>query len=160
MPLLSRSFSPLTRFGMIFLALLIASMACSSSSSSSGGGFSEEDAAKIYQMVEYNLTTAQDEHLEGYMWSIHEDAPGRGTTEEAMRLAMSDFNLSYEIETWEVLSIEGDTARIRVVQVTRTKGPDPNFRDNRLEAVHILKISEDGNWKIYNSEFGDIEYLE
>ncbi len=157
---LSNQFSsPMVRFTAIFLALLIASIACSSSSSS-GSDFSEEEAAKIYQMIEYNLTTAEDEHLEGYMWSLHEDSPARGTTEDAMSIAMANFDLSYEILEWEVLSIDGDTARIRVVQITRTKRPNANFRDNKLEAIHTLKISEDGNWKIYSSDMGDIEYLE
>ena len=57
-------------------------------------------------------------------------------------------------------SISDDTAKIRVVQVTRTKQPDSDFCDNRLEAVHTLKLSADGNWKIYASDFDNIEYLE
>ncbi len=146
------------RFMLIFLTLFLSVLACSSSSS--GSTFSDEEAAKVLQMVEYNLSTAESEHLDGYMWSIHEDAPSRGSTEDAMNLAMSGFDLTYEIIDWEVLSIEGDTARVRVVQITRTKGPNSDFRDNKLEAIHTLKISEDGNWKIYSSSMGEIDYLE
>ena len=139
----------------ILLALALAVAGCSS-----GGDVPEEVANEILSIVRWNLTYATDENLNGYMWTIHPDAPAYANTRSLMRTAMDDFDLTYQLLDSELISFSGDTARVRVIQLTRSNGPEPNFRDNQLEAVHTLKLGDDGKWKIYSSSFSDIEYLE
>lgn len=48
-------------------------------------------------------------------------------------------------------------AHVRFVQTTTSEG-NSDFRDNRTEGTHILRESGD-DWKIWNSEREDAEYL-
>ena len=90
------------------------------------------------------------------------EAPGYQDTQSQATLLFRDLDLSYDIEEWEILSITPDSARIRVVQVTRKIAGSQPFLDNRLEAIHRLRKNSAGEWKIYASEINqdNIEYLD
>jgi hypothetical protein len=93
------------------------------------------------------------------MWTLHENAPGLDQNRELTLDAFEKFDLSYSIVDWEIEEIDSQTAKIRVVQITRKVSGDEPFRDNQLEAVHTLKKDSEGNWKLYSSEFENVEYL-
>ena len=120
---------------------------------------SEEEKEAVYNLVEWNYYYAQAENLDGYMATLHDSAPGRSSTRDMMKVAMNDFDLEYRILEWELLSIDDDSAKVRVLQLTRKIRGDQPFRDNQLEVVHHLKKASDGQWKIYSSDFKDVEYL-
>lgn len=118
------------------------------------------DRAAVYEVVEQNAYYLAVENLDGVMWTIHEDSPGR-VENKALTQSMFDlFDLSYSIVDWEINSISSETAKIRIVQVTRKKAGAEPFRDNQIEAVHTLKKNAEGQWKIYSTDVGEIEYLE
>ncbi len=139
----------------LLLVPVLLAIACGSSSAA----VSVEDRQAALLTVEWNLYYAEAEDMAGYMDTLHEESPGRGTTRELMQTAFDDYNLSYEIVESEIVSISDDSARVRVVQITRKKSGNLPFRDNRLTAVHTLRRGADGSWKIYSSDFSDIEYL-
>lgn len=119
----------------------------------------DEDRTQVINVIKWNLYYAQTEDLAGYMRTIHDESPGRTDTRSAMQKIFNDFNLSYQLVYYEIVSITPDSADIRVTQDTRKVSGELPFRDNRLTAVHTLKKTEDGKWKIYYSEVEDVQYL-
>jgi hypothetical protein len=119
----------------------------------------EEEKAAALNMIEWNVYYLSIEDMNGVMWTIHEDAPGRADTMSMTQMIFDEFSLSYDIVESELQSIDTNTAKVRVIQVTRKISGEQPFRDNRLEAIHTLRRSKDGNWKIYGSEVKNVEYL-
>jgi hypothetical protein len=119
----------------------------------------EDEKAAALNMIDWNVYYLSIEDLNGVMWTIHEDSPGWADTRSMTQMMFEEFSLSYDIIESELQSIDANTAKIRVVQITRKISGEQPFRDNRLEAIHTLKKSEDGNWKIYGSEVQDVEYF-
>jgi hypothetical protein len=144
------------RIGLLVLLFFALGLAGCSSAPEVPEGVTDQ----IMEIVRWNLNYASNEDLAGYMWTIHEDSPGYSQTQSMMEVAIDDFDLDYQLVTSELVSYSGDTAKVQVTQITRSKGSDPAFRDNQLLAVHTLKLSGDGKWKIYSSNFSDVEYLE
>ena len=136
--------------------LLILSSACDIVG---GVQVTEEDKAQAINVVKWNLYYAQAEDLAGFMRTIHDDSPARADTLSVMQMVFNDFNLSYQIVTYEIIAISEDSADVRIIQDTRKISGELPFRDNRLTTVHTLKKSEDGKWKIYYSEMEDVQYL-
>lgn len=129
---------------------------------SCGTRISEEERNEVYGLIEWNLYYARTEDLNGYMWTIHPDSPVYSETEAQMAALFREYDLAYNIDEWEILSVSPESARVRVVQTTmRLAGADP-FRDNRLEAVHTLRKNHEGEWKLYSTEIREssLEFLE
>ncbi len=121
------------------------------------------DEAAVLAAVRANMAALEDEDLDGYLATIHEDAPGFGSTRKIVAQLFEDYDLAYELEKLELVEDEGDEApapgeaKVSFVQVTRKiKGGE--FRDNRVTGVHTLKTS-DGAWKLLATEVQNIEYL-
>ena len=128
---------------------------------SCSGAVSEEDRQAVYNLIEWNLYYARIEDMNGYMWTLHPDSPVYSDTQSQMAIAFREFDLAYEIEEWENLSISSEAARVRVVQATRNLADTQSFSDNRIEGIHTLHKNGEDEWKIYSSEFNldSIEYL-
>jgi hypothetical protein len=129
---------------------------------SCGSRISEEERDAVYNLIEWNLYYARIEDLNGYMWTVHPASPVYSETEAQMAALFQEFDLTYTIEEWEILSVDTQSARVRVVQTTmKLAGANP-FRDNRLEAVHTLRKNSEGEWKLYSTEIREssLEFLE
>jgi ketosteroid isomerase-like protein len=120
---------------------------------------SEEEKDAALNMIDWNLYYLSIEDLNGVMWTIHEDSPGRADTMSMTQMMFDEFSIAYDVIESELQSIDANTAKVRVIQVTRKISGEQPFRDNRLEAIHTLRKSKDGNWKIYSSEVMNVEYL-
>ena len=104
-----------------------------------------------------NAQTLEDEDLSGYMSTIHPDSPAYGTTEDVISELFDMYKLKYDVKSVKVLSIDGDEARVRVRMIT-SKISGPEFADNDLTAVHVLK-KDGGKWKIYETKIESIDYV-
>jgi hypothetical protein len=129
-----------------------------SASCSAGSAATEEDKDQVVNVIKWNLYYAQAEDLSGYMRTIHADSPARVDTQNAMKMIFREFTLSYQLVDYEIISISNSSADIRVTQDTLKVAGELPFRDNRLTALHTLKKSDDGKWKIYYSEMEDVHY--
>jgi ABC-type glycerol-3-phosphate transport system substrate-binding protein len=139
--------------GALALMVVLVSTACSG-----GSAATEEDKDQVVNVIKWNLYYAQAEDISGYMRTIHDDSPARTDTQNAMKMIFREFNLSYQLVDYEIISISNNSADIRVTQDTLKVAGELPFRDNRLTAVHTLKKAADGKWKIYNSEMEDVHY--
>lgn len=115
----------------------------------------EEQAAK--DVVERNLRAYENEDLEGVKATTHPESPKYDNTIQGAQLMFSEYDLTYDLEIKSV-EVDGDEARVEVVQTTR-KESGPQFQDNRIEATHVLR-KYDGEWRIYDTDVEDIEYLD
>lgn len=125
-------------------------------------GVSEEEKDEVYNLIEWNLYYARVEDINGYMWTLHPESPVYRDTETQMAFLFREYDLIYNIEEWEILSINAESARVRVVQTTQKAAGAEPFRDNRLEVIHTLRKDTSGAWKLYATEAREdsLEYLE
>jgi hypothetical protein len=123
---------------------------------------SEEERNAVYNLIEWNLYYARIEDMNGYMWTLHPASPVYSETQTQMAVMFREFDLAYDVEQWELISINSEEARVRVVQATRKLAGAQPFRDNRLEVIHTLRKDSEGEWKLYYSELteGSLEYLD
>jgi hypothetical protein len=143
------------RFKIVLFVSIFLMSAC-------GLGISEEERNEVFSLIEWNLYYARTEDLNGYMWTIHPDSPVYSETEPQMAMLFREYDLAYSIEEWEIISINSQSARVRVVQTTRrVSGAEP-FRDNLVEAIHTLRKDAEGEWKIYSTEIREdsLEFLD
>ncbi len=117
-----------------------------------------DDERAILDVIVANRDAAEEEDLEGYMATIHEDSPLYETTESTMEQIFDIYDLYYDIPRVEFVEVGEAEASVRVTQITgRISGPD--FNDNETTAVHTLYMTDDG-WMIYGSEIEEIEFLD
>lgn len=116
-----------------------------------------DEEAAIEPLIMKNAQTLEDEDLSGYMSTIHPDSPAYDTTEDLIAELFDMYKLTYDVKSVKVLSIDGNEARVRVRMIT-SKISGPEFGDNDLTAVHVLK-QDGGKWKIYESIIESIDYV-
>lgn len=119
---------------------------------------SETPEDKVLEVVRKNLEMSEKEDLEGTMSTISSDAEIYDQTEQTMKQLFEAYDLKYEINEIEVVEISDNEAKVKVVQTT-TKVEGPEFRDNKVELVHTLKL-KDGKWGILSSETVNVEFLD
>ncbi|MFA9558154.1 hypothetical protein ACERII_12660 [Evansella sp. AB-rgal1] len=112
---------------------------------------------KIIEEVYKNLEAAQQADLDGYMATLHTDSPYYESTRISMEEIFSIYELDYVIEEIEVMEISEQVAKVWLIQTT-TKISGPDFNDNQIEIVNIMRKQGD-EWKIYETEVWDVIYL-
>ncbi len=116
-----------------------------------------ESDGEIMSLMNENLRALENEDMEGYMATIHEQSAGYAITEHTMLEAFDMYDLKYELIDVKVVEKSSQEAKVKFVQITQ-KIDGPVFRDNKISGVHILKKS-DGKWKIYDTQIDSIDYL-
>lgn len=116
-----------------------------------------EQNKEIIAVIYENIAAIEAEDLDRYMATIHEQSPAYATTREMMEQITNAYDLKYELKEAKIIKRSAEEASVQFIQVT-TRLSGPEFRDNKIKGVHILKKSED-KWKIFNTEVKDIEYL-
>ncbi|MCT8136845.1 hypothetical protein H1D32_03175 [Anaerobacillus sp. CMMVII] len=116
------------------------------------------DEEQMIQVVKDNLLSANNKNIDDYMATIHVESPLYQSTRDTMLKIYSVYDLEYSFVEIEVIDVSGDTGAVRFIQTTR-KINGPEFRDNQLEGINIMKKYND-EWKIYDTEVLDIVYLD
>lgn len=117
-----------------------------------------EDRAEIQALLDENLNALNAENVERYMNTMHPDSPQFEITEKTVVYSIELFDLKYEINDWEILEMDDDTAKIRASQTTTKVAGEGLFRDNSIVAIHTLKKYK-GEWKFWTSEIQTVEFL-
>lgn len=113
--------------------------------------------AAILAVVQANIDAINNEDLDGAMAVFDPDAPGLELSRKVTAQLFDTYDLKYTIEEMTVESVDAGTARVRFSQLTE-KVNGPQFRNNRVRGVHILK-KRDGVWKFYTTEASGVEFL-
>jgi hypothetical protein len=86
-----------------------------------------------------------------------DDAPGRDVIQQVVPPCFAKYDLHQEIVDHKTIEIDGVYARCRTtVETTKVAGPE--FRDNRITAVHLLRKVDD-EWKMVSSTIEHVEYI-
>jgi uncharacterized protein YchJ len=89
---------------------------------------------------------------------IDPDSPVYQPTKDISEKISSTYHLRYTLKEIALESENGSEAKVRFVQITE-KLSGPEFRNNQIEGVHILRKKE-GQWKLYNTEVSKLVYLD
>jgi hypothetical protein len=111
--------------------------------SACGLGISEEERDAVYNLIEWNLYYARVEDLNGYMWTLHPEAPGVNDTKAQMAVIFREFDLAYDIEEWEILRSMIDQPR------------SESFRS--LGSSRVLNPSAITEWRQYTTSARTIQ---
>lgn len=98
------------------------------------------------------------EDIDRYMATMHSKIPGRSQMISTLQDMYATYDLHAALSGVELLEATKKEARVSFVLVTR-KIRGPAFADNLIEGVFILR-KEDGEWKLYDQEIENTEYLE
>lgn len=117
-----------------------------------------DSPSSITSVVFENIAAHNAEDVERYMATLHSNAPNYDQTRDVLADMYQNYDIQHSITGVELLKSTKNRAEVSFVLTTKKiRGPD--FRDNRVTGVFILK-KEDGRWKLYDQEVDDIEYLE
>lgn len=119
---------------------------------------SEETAIRDALLA--NLKATETEDIDAVMATMSEtlSKEQRAATLQVHKQIFEAFDCSYELESFEVIKLEGDHADVRMKQVTRKRAGELPFQDNRLTAIHKL-VKEKGQWRFFDMKIENVEFL-
>lgn len=112
----------------------------------------------IMVTIQNNVSALNMESNDAYMETIHSLSPNYTNTLIQLQPVFNTYDLKATLDSARLLSVTDDEAQVAFVLTTR-KISGPEFRDNRIEGVMILRL-EDGRWKIYDQQVDSIDYLD
>ena len=108
-------------------------------------------SAEIVAVVKENLDATKAKDKERVLKTIHKDSPQMQSTIQGMDYVFANFDMEFNLEKVEVISVNGDSAKVYYIQTTqaiRGKG----FAPTRSSGIHTLK-KENGKWKIFKTDY-------
>ena len=113
---------------------------------------------ELKDVVKTNQFACTKRNINLALSTIHPESPTLESSKDMMTYIFARLQLKYTIQQLEVKEIDGDEAKVEVLQVTQKVSGNAAFRDNRVKMLHTMK--RDGKkWKMYSSEALLIEYL-
>lgn len=109
-------------------------------------------------VLEQQFEALNNKDINSYMKTIHEDSPGYESTKNTLADLFKNYNQTFELVSWEVVSATADEIKVKVVYtIKNAEGSDK--KDEKVTATHTLMKSGD-IWKVYSTAIDKIEYLE
>ena len=119
-------------------------------------GCSDSAPVEIEKLLNENLKFCEAEDFEGYLSTMHPEAINEVLKNEMLSL-WHTYDLSYSIESIELVSMTENKTIVRVIQTT-TKKRGPSFADNRGTFIHELR-KHDNAWKFFSTGVEKFETL-
>lgn len=113
---------------------------------------------EVISFIEKNLQYFNDEDLDAYMDTIFKESLIYEPIKIAIKQAFETYDFNVTSDKIEVLEIDDETAKVKVVQVIK-KVEGPEFKNNKSNVVLTLIKTEDG-WKVTNQEVKGVEYID
>ncbi|MBR5711766.1 MAG: hypothetical protein IKX40_13495 [Thermoguttaceae bacterium] len=116
------------------------------------------DEAAVRACIEKNLKASQDEDIDTY-WETCKPTSAlvKKQTEAVMKVVFEKYDLSYKLDSYKLISIDGNTAVVEI-EMTTKKIRGPEFKDNQIKQRNNLK-KIDGKWYIVSSEILSVNLL-
>ena len=70
--------------------------------------------------------------------TIHPESPTKESSKDMMTYIFARLQLKYTIQQLKVTEIDGDEAKVEVLQVTQKLSGNAAFRDNRVKMLHTM----------------------
>ena len=113
---------------------------------------------EAFGIIKENLEATQAEDKERVLRTIHEDSPQLRSTKEGMEYVFKNFEMAYELEDMQLLSITEDEVKVLFKQTTKSLS-GTGFTNTRSIGIHTLKRSKDGKLKLFSSEYLQTEHI-
>ncbi|SFQ51673.1 Protein of unknown function [Psychrobacillus psychrotolerans] len=114
---------------------------------------------EVIEVLENNMQALESEHVDDYMATVYidEDQTIYEETKKMVKDLFASFDLAYEMNDFEFLSISEQEVKVRVTQTT-TLIKGENFHNNESVLTHTLKRQKE-QWKFSGSEVESVNYL-
>ena len=124
-----------------------------------GPSFATEHIARqIKQVVIDKLNALQNEDMVLMMDTIHTQSLSYLTTRQQIIPLMKNYDLSYELLSFDFIGLSGNYAIGRTKERT-IKISGPAFRNNEIDMIQIFK-KEDDRWKFWSQAVLYIRYID
>ena len=107
---------------------------------------------EILKVLNKNIDAAQNEDVDAFLNTIHEDSPQLSSTKGGMEYVFKNFDMRYELEDVKFISISNEEVKVIYQQTTKAVN-GTGFTNARSIGIHTLKKSKDGKWKIFKTEY-------
>ena len=118
----------------------------------------KQDAKKIKAVIYKNFQAGRDKNLEVAMSTIDPASPVYEQTEKFTQEIFENYDLSFKIDRYQLISISADRARVRVTATTKKINGSLPFRNNTLTSIYTM-TKQDEEWKIYSTDIEKVVYL-
>ncbi len=118
------------------------------------GEVDEAIAEEALDILFANLEAANTGDIEGYLEAMPTEY--HEVTANEMEQLFDEFDIEFDMLDYEVVLANEEEVQIYVVQTTVSAEPRDDFEDNIAEVLHTF-YKEDGEWKIYASDFLSME---
>ena len=130
----------------------------SEDSSVSKAKIDKKTEAELRALVEADMKALENEDVEAAMKNYAtEDAAQLAATRATLKALFEEYDLSYRLIDFKVISCDGKNAVVEVVQETR-KIRGPKFQNNRTTVETRLKKTSSG-WKQVSSKIKKVEFI-
>jgi hypothetical protein len=119
--------------------------------------YAKEPISSPVAVVRSQLDALNREDLNAAMNALHPSSPGFQQTKAITAELFNIYDIRYTFKKITLESGTNDLAKVRFSQISK-KIAGPQFRNNRIDGVHILK-KYNGQWKIYDTQTIKIEFL-
>lgn len=111
----------------------------------------------IRDLIKRHFEAIEKEEIDDFLLTIHPRSPQYNNTETLMRRIFEANDLSYE---WRILKIDIKAEALAYVEIEQTtkRVSGRVFRNNYIRYRNELR-KYDGKWKIFNTIFDEIKYL-
>lgn len=122
----------------------------------------EKDAVpeddELFKVIEKNVQTMADKDIDSHMETITSDESAQAGTKELME-QMEAYDLDIEVANLKVEEKDEKEAQVSYTQKT-VKKEGPDYQNTEVDGVHTLKLDEDGEWKIFDTEINEQRALD
>lgn len=113
---------------------------------------------EVLEVIYEHVAAHNAEDIDKYVATIHSAFGDQESLRDSIEQMYDTYDLETVIRDVEVLEASESVARVSFVLITR-KVRGPVFLDNRVDGVFTLR-REEGDWKLYDQEIVNFEYLE
>ena len=119
---------------------------------------SEQEIESIESLLDANIQAYQEEDLDRVMNTMHPNSPSNSEVKQISEYAFEYYDISYEKNSFEVVSLSDSDAIVRITQTARTM-QSSDFKNNRTTSLQTLK-KYNGQWKFFGFiGVENVEYL-
>ncbi|MBQ2622075.1 MAG: hypothetical protein IJF84_12110 [Thermoguttaceae bacterium] len=116
------------------------------------------EEAAVRACIAKNLKATLDEDVDAYFQTFKPATEQeKKQTEAALKIVFERYDLSVTIDSYKLISIDGDSAVVEIKMTTK-KIRGPEFKDNQIKQRNNLK-KIDGKWYIVSSEILSVNLL-
>ncbi len=109
------------------------------------------------EVVRENYRAMETEDIQLYRKTV--TGARESTADTLLVMFFNEYDVAYSIDSIETIGELGDIAQVRTVVTATDRGGPNKFHDNRMVAIHKLRLDR-GKWKIFYSEIEKPTLLE